>query len=103
MAAVAVTETTAAVVVGTTVGMAVAVTSRLDLAQDRNLPAADRTQNPARAKNPGLSPGLSRDLLMGTALPAAVKRKETDFVLSVYQKKGGTARRSLPFCRVTIS
>ncbi len=87
MAAVAVTETMAVAVTGTTAGMAVAVTSRKDLARDRNLPAADRTQNPVLVRIPGLNPGSSRDLLVGMALPVAAKRKETDFVLPLHQKR----------------
>lgn len=77
---------------------AAAVTSRSALARDRNRPAGDPNRRPVPAKIPGLSPDLSRDLLTGTVLPAAVKRKGTDFCYLWIKKEGGTAYRSLPFC-----
>lgn len=102
MMAVAVTGTMAVAVAGTMAGMAVAVMNRSDPAQDQNLPAADRTQNPALARILGLSLGSSRDLLTETVLPVAAKPKKTDFVLLVYQREG-RGRASVPsFCPATI-
>ena len=67
------------------------------LAEDRNHPAADLSRNPADARTPDLSPALSRDLLAGTVLPAAVKAKEIDGKICVSWK--GSLWRSFSFAK----
>lgn len=75
----------------TTAETAAAVTSRSALVRDRNRRVQDLSRHPV----PVRIPVLSRDLLTGTVLPAAVKRKGTDFRYPWIVKEGETAYRSL--------
>lgn len=79
----------------TTAETAAAVTSRSALVRDRNRRVQDLSRHPVPVRIPVLSPVLSRDLLTGTVLPAAVKRKGTDFRYPWIVKEGETAYRSL--------